>query len=88
MQFPGNIDQNDRFVPQPFGLTPLFLENPGSATVHCCDMGQNDTISKIELILTSVLSENNTNYKNDIHKFSNSLSDQESTEDPINTYRC
>ena len=51
-------------------------------------MGQNDTISKIELIPTSVLSENNTNYKNDIHKFSNSFSDQESTENPINTYRC
>ena len=44
-------------------------------TVHfkhgiCCDMGQNDTIGKIELIPSSVLSENNTNYKNDIHKFS------------------
>ena len=27
----------------------------------CCDMGQNDTIGKIELIPFSVLSENNTN---------------------------
>ena len=26
----------------------------------CCDMGQNDTIGKIELIPSSVLSENNT----------------------------
>ena len=43
---------------------------------------------KIELIHLSVLSTDNTNCKNDIHKFSNSLSDQESTENPINTYRC
>ena len=27
----------------------------------CCDMGQNDTIGKIELIPFSVLSENKTN---------------------------
>ena len=32
----------------------------------CCDMGQNDTISKIELNLSFVLSSDNTNYKNDI----------------------
>ena len=51
-------------------------------------MGQNDTIGKIELIPSSVLSEDNTNCCNDIHKFSNSLSDQESTENPINTSRC
>ena len=36
-------------------------------------MGQNDTISKIELIHLSILSTDNTNYRNDIHKFSNSL---------------
>ena len=29
-------------------------------------MGQNDTIGKIELIPSFVLSEDNTNYKNDI----------------------
>ena len=32
----------------------------------CCDMGQNDTIGKIELNPSFVLSSNNTNYKNDI----------------------
>ena len=32
-------------------------------------MGQNDTIGKIELILSSVLSEDNTNCCNDIHEF-------------------
>ena len=32
----------------------------------CCDMGQNDTIGKIELIHLSVLSTRVTNYKNDI----------------------
>ena len=33
---------------------------------HCCDMGQNDTIGKIELNPSFVLSSDNTNYKNDI----------------------
>ena len=32
-------------------------------------MGQNDTIGKIELIPSSVLSTDNTNCCNDIHKF-------------------
>ena len=32
----------------------------------CCDMGQNDTIGKIELIPLFVLSSDNTNCKNDI----------------------
>ena len=34
--------------------------------ISCCDMGQNDTISKIELNPSFVLSSDNTNYKNDI----------------------
>ena len=33
---------------------------------RCCDMGQNDTIGKIELIPLFVLSSDNTNCKNDI----------------------
>ena len=32
----------------------------------CCDMDQSDTIGKIELIPSFVLSSNNTHYKNDI----------------------
>ena len=32
----------------------------------CCDMGQNDTIGKIELNPSFILSSDNTNYKNDI----------------------
>ena len=36
---------------------------------YCCDMGQNDTIGKIELNPSFVLSSNNTNYKNDIQLF-------------------
>ena len=32
----------------------------------CCDIGQNDAIGKVELIPLSVLSTDNTNYKNDI----------------------
>ena len=38
-------------------------------------MGQNDTIGKIELIPLSVLSADNTNCKNDIHKFSQLFDD-------------
>ena len=33
---------------------------------RCCDMGQNDTIGKIELNPSFVLSSKRTNYKNDI----------------------
>ena len=35
----------------------------------CCDMGQNDTIGKIELKSCFVLSSDNTNCKNDIQLF-------------------
>ena len=35
----------------------------------CCDMGQNDTIRKIELNPSFVLSSDNTNCKNDIQLF-------------------
>ena len=35
----------------------------------CCDMGQNDTISKIELNPSFVLSSDENNYKNDIQLF-------------------
>ena len=37
-----------------------------SETTVSCDMDQNDTIGKIELITSFVLSGNNTNCKNDI----------------------
>ena len=41
--------------------------SPARAThPHCCDMSQNDTIGKIELKPSFVLSSDNTNYKNDI----------------------
>ena len=33
---------------------------------NCCDMGQNDTIGKIELNPSFVLSSDETNYKDDI----------------------
>ena len=36
---------------------------------RCCDMGQNDTIGKIELNPSFVLSSDNTNCKNDIQLF-------------------
>ena len=36
----------------------------------CCDMGQNDTIGKIELFPSIVLSSEKTNCKNDIQLFS------------------
>ena len=34
--------------------------------VHCCDMSQNDTIGKIELIPSSILSSKSANSRNDI----------------------
>ena len=36
---------------------------------NCCDMGQNDTVGKIELKPSIVLSSDNTNCKNDIQLF-------------------
>ena len=36
---------------------------------YCCDMGQNDTIGKIELNPSFILSSDNTNCKNDIQLF-------------------
>ena len=38
----------------------------GSLHQDCCDMGQNDTIGKIELNPSFVFSSDNTNCKNDI----------------------
>ena len=51
----------------------------------CCDMDQSDTIGKIEVFPSIILSTRVTNWKNDIHKFSSSLSDQDSTEIQIHT---
>ena len=39
------------------------------STRFCCDMGQNDTVGKIELKPSIVLSSDNTNCKNDIQLF-------------------
>ena len=41
----------------------------GQCRRDCCDMGQNDTIGKIELKPSIVLSSDNTNCKNDIQLF-------------------
>ena len=46
-----------------------FAEFCAESIKACCDMGQNDTIGKIELNPSFVLSSNNTNYKNDIQLF-------------------
>ena len=51
-------------------------------------MGQNDTIGKIELNPSFVLSSDNTNCKNDIQLFPSCLMSLESMEIAINTYRC
>ena len=45
------------------------LPNKTSKGHDCCDMGQNDTIGKIELNPSFVLSSDNTNCKNDIQLF-------------------
>ena len=44
-------------------------ENEKKIGRGCCDMGQNDTIGKIELNQSFVLSSDNTNCKNDIQLF-------------------
>ena len=51
----------------------LFLQSSLIPVENCCDMGQNmgqnDTISKIELNPSFVLSSDETHYKNDIQLF-------------------
>ena len=53
--------------------TCLFIySGPSTRKVlscSCCDMGQNDTIGKIELKPSIVLSSDNTDCKNDIQLF-------------------
>ena len=44
----------------------LLLPQMNLQDGKCCDMGQNDTIGKIELNPSFVLSSDNTNCKNDI----------------------
>ena len=51
-------------------------------------MGQNDTIGKIELIPFPCCLRTRLIVRMTFNSCSNSLSDQESTEIPINTYRC
>ena len=48
---------------------PPHPKNFKSRGISCCDMGQNDTIGKIELKPSIVLSSDNTNCKNDIQLF-------------------
>ena len=50
-------------------LQPLGVFDLSSTSSTCCDMGQNDTIGKIELNPSIVLSSDNTNCKNDIQLF-------------------
>ena len=45
------------------------LLRPKVADIACYDMGQNDTIDKIELKPSIILSSDNTNCKNDIQLF-------------------
>ena len=59
----------DSYVEQTIDGT-LFLDTPlmlfKKECGYCCDMGQNDTIGKIELNPSFVLSSVETNCKNDI----------------------
>ena len=47
----------------------LFSGRTVNSHGKCCDMGQNDTIGKIELKPSIVLSSDNTDCKNDIQLF-------------------
>ena len=51
------------FLKRDIGNYPCLTE---TSTTDCCDMGQNDTIDKIELNPSFVSSSNRTNCKNDI----------------------
>ena len=46
-----------------------ILRNTSNPDYACCDIGQNDTIGKIELNPSIILSSDNTNCKNDIQLF-------------------
>ena len=48
---------------------PWGMPTETSQCSECCDMGQNDTIGKIELNPSFILSSDNTNCKNDIQLF-------------------
>ena len=50
-------------------LSALVTKRLLSRGHFCCDMGQNDTIGKIELNPSFVLSSDETNCKNDIQLF-------------------
>ena len=53
-------------LPHYWYLPRLKVDSHWYLGANCCDMDQSDTIGKIELIPSFVLSSNNTNYKNDI----------------------
>ena len=60
-----------KFSPKLHEIGRIWIPREGRVQnfTMCCDMGQNDTIGKIELNPSFVLSSNNTNYKNDIQLF-------------------
>ena len=64
------IEEKGGLHMDPITLQSLFLPfNIQQCTFNyevCCDMSQNDTIGKIELNPSFVLSSDNTNCKNDI----------------------
>ena len=64
----GGVNPKGR-APTTFPKTTWKQEGRESQCDYCCDMGQNDTIGKIELNPSIVLSSDNTNYKNDIQLF-------------------
>ena len=65
------------------GKSKYYIWNASEDHIYVALLVKMDMHSRIELLHPSVLSSDIT--KNDIHKFSNSLSDQESTEIPIYT---
>ena len=56
-------------IPEKFESNILNMYHYSLLAMHCCDMGQNDTIGKIELNTSIILSSDNTNCKNDIQLF-------------------
>ena len=65
-----------------------FHSKLAMTTEVCCDFGQIDIFSRIELFPAIVLSSDNAIYKNDIQWFMCLFDEFESMEITINTYRC
>ena len=78
---------NDSHYPLSVFAVSISLCCPNNSGT-CCDMGQDDTIGKIELIPFSSCLQTRLIARMTFNRFLNCLMSQESMEITINTYRC